>query len=206
VELQTVTDILWQSFANAHAAGVEIEALRSAFDGAVVGGELGTIRPADTKWAYDSWSDEGEWAFTYGIQSIRIRESGRGGLAKGTLSMAHSFYRPEDRIGGSWAGARCSKLYAGVAPTAKPWDVDSLLVDGSGRSEVAQPLSAYRWHRPETPGAWFFCVRLERIDGRDTLVREVLTPLARLLAGAGDDEAFADSRCLLLTDSTFLPV
>lgn len=196
-----MTDNLWQSFANANAAIVEMEAIRSAIEAAVAEGALTSVRPSDDAWQYDAWCDEDEWIYSYALQSIRIKEVGPRGPARGTLSIALSFFRPEDNAAGDWIGGRRAKLYVGVAPTTRQWDIDGLVVDASGRSETAEASSPYRWRRTDAPDAWFFCVELDRITGRDALFREVIRPLGSLLAGGSEDEAFAGCEGTLRTDA-----
>lgn len=189
-----MTDTLWQSFANANTAAREVEAVHAAIEQAVLDGALGAVRASDDEWSYDSWSDDDDWVASYSIQSVRIRDVGaRGaarGMARGTLSIAISLYRPEDRAGTGWTGRRRAKIYAGVAPTQKAWDMDSMLLDGSGRSDAADARSTYLWAKLDAPQAWFFCVALEAIDSREALGREVMAPLAALLAGADEEAAF----------------
>jgi len=186
-------DTLWQSFANASTSAGEAEAVQAAIETAVFEGALGNVRASDEKWAYDYWWDDYEWVRSYWIQSIRIRDAAARGSARGMLSVAISFFRPEDRAGDGWIGGRRAKLYVGVAPTIKAWDATSLLVDGSGRSDLAEVRDRYRWSRIDTPTAWFFCVALDAIDSRETLTREVLQPLAALLRGEDEEAAFAMS-------------
>lgn len=186
-----MTDTLWQSFANANTAAGEASAIQSAIEQAVQEGALGGVRASDAEWNYESWSDEDEWTFSYSIQSIRVREAGVRGAARGTLSIAISFYRAEDRAGEGWPGGRRAKVYVGMAPTIKAWDDDTLLLDGSGKSDVAEARTSHRWWRTDAPSAWFFCAALDAIDSREALMREILRPLAALLAGSEDDEAFA---------------
>lgn len=185
-----MTDTLWQSFANAFTAAAEAGAIQAALEQAVSEGALGSVRASDDEWNYESWSDEEEWVATYTVQSMRIRDAGARGSARGTLSIAISFYRPEDRAGEGWPGGPRAKLYAGVAPTAKAWDEDTMILDGSGRSDIAEGRTGRRWWRVDAPTAWFFCVALEAIDSREALVREVMGPLAALLAGSDEDAAF----------------
>lgn len=195
-----MTDTLWQSFANANRASLEANAVISAFQSAIDEGALGQVRPSDDEWSQDGWSDDEDWVASYSIESIRIREFRPGGVARGTLAMAVSFFRPEDLAGESWPGARLAKLYVGVAPTNAAWNVDSLVVDGGGRSDVAAPLGKFLWMRPESKqAAWFFCVKLAAIDSRETLEREVLRPLARLLASPPSDAAFEGCEATLQT-------
>lgn len=194
-----MTDTLWQSFANANAAAREVEALHAAIEQAVAEGELGGIRASEDDWTYESWSDEDDWIASYAIQSIKIRDAGARGAARGTLSIAISLYRSEGRAGEGWPGGQRAKIYVGVALTAKAWDEDSLLLDGSGRAEVAEPRSRYRWFRTDNAQAWFFCVALEAIDSRDTLINEVIRPVAILLAGTEEETAFAASKAIFET-------
>lgn len=196
-----MTDTLWQSFANCDSAGEEADALQSAIETAVAECALGQVRQSDDEWTYSYGPDGDVWLSSYTVQSIRIRDVGLPVRARGTLSIAISFYRAEDRAGDDWAGARRAKLYVGVAPTLKAWDTDSLLVDGSGRSDVAAPISAYRWARLGAPEAWFFCVALDAIDSRDALNRDVLGPLRSLLAGEDENTAFAGCRSLIAPPS-----
>jgi len=104
----------------------------------VLEGALGGVRGSDDEWDYDSWSDDEDSVASYFIQSIKIRDSGVRGSARGMLSVAISFFRPEDRAGEGWSGGRRAKIYVGVAPTIKAWDKDSLLLDGSGCSDIAE--------------------------------------------------------------------
>lgn len=197
-----MTDTLWQSFANANRAALEAEAVIAAFQQAIEEGELGPIRPSDEEWGQDGWTDEEDWVASYSIESIRIREHRVGGAARGTLAIAVSFFRAEDLAGDRWPGARLAKLYVGVAPTNTAWSVDTLFIDGGGQSDVAAPAGKYLWARPDAKrGAWFFCVALSAIDSRAALSREVLTPLARLLAGDPPDSAFDDATATLPTAS-----
>lgn len=200
-----MTDNLWQSFANANAAIVEMEAIRSAIEAAVAEGALASVRPSDDRWQYDAWCDDGEWVYSYALQSIRIKEVGPRGPARGTLSIGISFFRPEDNAAGSWIGGRRAKLYVGVAPTARQWDIDSMVVDASGRSEKAEASSPFLWRRTDAREAWFFCVELGKITGRDVLFREVIRPLGSLLAGGGEEEAFAGCEGTLRTDAVTRP-
>lgn len=190
-------DSLWQSFANSDAASLEAQAIEAAIEQAVAEGGLGGIRAREKEWSYDYHYDEEERICGYGIQSAELRETGVTGRARRTLSIAISFYRPEDRAGDDWPGGQRAKVYVGVAPTSKAWDSDSLLVDGCGRSDVAVPISPYRWARPGTPQAWFFCVALDAIEGRAALTSEVLEPLRILLGGGKEQTAFAGCRALL---------
>lgn len=185
-----MTDTLWQSFANTISAASEAGAVQSAIEQAVLDGALVGVRASDDEWSYEAWADEEDWIASYSIQSIRIRDSGARGIARGTLSIAISFYRPEDRAGEGWPGGRRAKLYIGVAPTIKSWDMDTLLLDGSGQSEIAETGTSLRWWRTGMPAAWFFCVALDLIDSREAIMREVIRPLAALLAGADDTIAF----------------
>lgn len=187
-----MTDTLWESFANANTSSREADAVQSAIEQAVLEGGLGTVRQSEDEWTYDNWSDEADWILSYSIQSVKIRDAGVRGSARGTLSIANSFYRDEDRAGEGWPGGLRAKVYVGVAPTMKAWDKDTLLVDGSGRSEVAEGRTSHRWWRVDAPSAWFFCLALDVIDSREALVREVMRPLAALLAGAEDGAAFRD--------------
>ena len=184
-----MTDALWQSFANAVGAAGEAAAVQSAIEQALTDGAAAGLRPGDDEWSYVNWSDEEDWILSYCVQSIRIRNAGAKGSARGTLSIALSFYRPEDRSGDGWQGARRAKVYVGVGPTIKPWDDDTLLLDGSGASEIAEARGV-RWWRTDAQAAWFFCVALEAIDNREALVREVMRPLGALLAGAEEAAAF----------------
>lgn len=192
-------DTLWQSFSNALTAVAEAEAVQAAIETAVLEGGLGNVRGSDDEWDYDYWCDEEENVASYWIQSIRIRNAGVRGNARGMLSIAISFFRPEDRAGDHWSGGRRAKLYIGVAPTNKAWDTASLLVDGSGRSDIAEARDQYRWYRSDAPSAWFFCVALNAIDSREALMREVMRPLALLLSGDDDETAFSDSTGILKT-------
>lgn len=137
-----MTDTLWQSFSNALTAVAEAEAVQAAIETAVLEGGLGNVRGSDDEWDYQYWWDEEENVASYWIQSIRIRNAGVRGNARGMLSIAIGFFRPEDRAGDHWSGGRRAKLYIGVAPTNKAWDKASLLVDGSGRSSAR---SMPRW-------------------------------------------------------------
>lgn len=202
-----MTDMLWQSFANCHSASEEAEALQEAIETAVAECALGQVRQSDDEWTYSYGPDEGEgWLTSYSVQSIRIREVGLPARARGTLSIGISFYRPEDRAGDDWPGGRRAKLYVGVAPTPKAWDADSLLVDGSGRSEIVAPVSSYRWGRPSSSDAWFFCLALDAIDSREALTRDVMGPLRTLLAGGDEQTAFAECRSLIAPPAANLSV
>lgn len=194
-----MTDPLWQSFANTVVAAGEAEAVQSAIEQLVTEGALGGVRASDNDWSYESWADEEDWIASYSIQSIRIRDAGPRGSARGTLSIALSFYRPEDRAGEGWPGGRRAKLYVGVAPTIKAWDEDTMLLDGSGRSETSEARSTHRWWRTDSQSAWFFCVALEAIDSREAILREVMRPLAALLAGADEAIAFAAATAVIPT-------
>lgn len=194
-----MTDTLWQSFSNALTAVAEAEAVQAAIETAVLEGGLGNVRGSDDEWDYQYWWDEDENVASYWIQSIRIRNAGVRGNARGMLSIAISFFRPEDRAGDHWSGGRRAKLYIGVAPTNKAWDKASLLVDGSGRSDIAEACGQYRWYRTDAPSAWFFCVALNAIDSREALMREVMRPLALLLSGDDDETAFSASTGILKT-------
>lgn len=192
-----MTDTLWQSFANCNSASLEAEALDAAIVQAVAEGGLGAIRAGDDKWDYDSWCDEAEWITSYTIQSMGLREVGVVGRARRTLSIAVSFYRAEDRHGDDWVGGRRAKIYVGVAPSFKAWEADSLLVDGSGRSPGATPISPFRWARHGNAQAWFFCVALDAIDSREALGIEVFGPLRALLGGADEKTAFAGCKSII---------
>lgn len=183
------TDAIWQSFANAYAAAGEADALHAALYSAMNTDGLKNFW-VDENWTGDSWWGDGEWLITYFISSSTIREKTARGAVRGTLSVAISFYRAEDRSGEGWTGARRAKVYVGLAPKAKAWSMDTLLLNGDGQSDVARPITEYRWAREGEPGAWFFCLALDALNSRESLHRELLAPLSALLAGVGDDAAF----------------
>jgi len=185
-----MTDTLWQSFANASAAVGEAEALQSAIEQALADGAAVGLRADETDWTYESWSDEEDWIASYMIQSIKVRDVGVKGAARGMLSFALSFYRPEDRSGEGWPGGHRAKLYVGLAPSRTRWDEDTMVLDGSGASAVTEVRGGCRWWRRNVPAAWFFCVALDAIDSREALVREVMRPLGALVSGAEEAAAF----------------
>jgi hypothetical protein len=193
-----MTDTLWQSFANTITAAGEAGAVQSAIEQALTDGAAAGVRASDDEWNYENWSDEEEWILSYSIQSIRIRRAAVPGTALGTLSIALSFYRPEDRAGEGWTGGRRAKIYVGVAPKIKAWDQDTLLLDGSGASEMAQARGGRRWWRNDTPSAWFFCVAMDAVDSREALVRELMRPLGALLTGADEEVAFEGCTATLM--------
>lgn len=201
-------DTLWQSYANACRAGVEIDALNVALSEILADGGLGALRlDVDSEDEQELETDQG-WAVGYSLYSYKIVPARGRATNRGWANFGVSFWRAEDERGTGWEGAQAAKLYVGYSPpTATGWSAKSLVVDGAGQSLDTAPFSRHRWRGNGSGGmseAWFFCVRLLALRGRADVEREVATPLRLLLEGRAEERAFANSTALLAPPSTAL--
>lgn len=194
-------DTLWQSYANACRAGVEIDALMEALRELLADGGLGSLRiEVDSEENSDLQSDQG-WAVGYALYSFKIVPARGRAVNRGYLSLGVSLWRPEDERGAGWDGAQTAKLYVGFSPPrAAGWSTESLVLDGAGQSLDTTPLSSRRWRGTGPNGmseAWFYCIQLFALHSRTQLEREVAIPLKFLLENRSEEHAFAGSQALL---------
>jgi hypothetical protein len=197
-----MSDVLWQSFGNVVRAGIEADALLEAVEAALGITDFPPFEIGIEDWHDETLEDELEWVTTYVLWSYRIYERKPRRASRGMLALAVSFYRNEDMARGGWNGARQAKFYVGMAPSAKAWTAETLVLDGAGASSVAKPISSWRWctaAEPSLAAPWFFCVRLAALQSRQDIVREIITPFVHLLRGVEDAVAFQDCEATLTT-------
>jgi len=196
-------DVLWQSFANAGRAGIEIDALMLALRDILADGGLGTLRiDVDSEYEANLETDQG-WTVGYSLYGYKLIPARGRSANRGWVTFGVSLWREEDERGTGWDGAQISKLYVAYwPPKGDGWTTDNLVVDGTGQSIDTERHTAWRW-RGVGPGclpeAWFFCVRLLALQSRADLDREISTPLRLLLEQQSDERAFAQSISVLNT-------
>lgn len=198
-------DVLWRSFANASRAGEEIDSLVVALREVLADGGLGSHRiDIDSEEGYDLKADQ-DWVQGYALYSFKIVPARGRTTNRGWLSLAISFWRPEDERGNGWPGGSLAKLYVGFSPPrARGWSKEDLVLDGAGQSLDAIPRSEYRWSGTGPSGmaeAWFFCVSLLELRSRADLDREIARPVRLLLEGRPDEVAFAGSSAVIRVQS-----
>lgn len=194
-------DVLWQSFANAGRAGIEIDALILALRDILADGGLGSLRiDVDSADETDLETEEG-WTVGYSLYAYKLIPARGRAVNRGWVTLGVSLWRAEDERGTGWDGAPTAKLYVAYwPPKGDGWTTDNLVVDGTGQSLDTVGHTPWRW-RGVGPGsmseAWFFCVRLLALHSRADLEREVATPLRLLLEQHSDERAFAQSTAVI---------